>query len=194
MAMDPVDALAAAYGQCASVLDRVTVADHGRGTPCEAWDLGALAGHVVGSAAAFAIVLDGGPTPAPARVAVTDATSDQLRSHADRVHVGWRSGRFEDSTFHEVIELDGGVLIPPIPLPSTMLLDINLLDVGVHAHDRAAAVDLPALVDDADVARAVLVAARSILQPGIRELAGFGPERSPRGPGPVEELLAFVGR
>lgn len=146
MAMDPVDALAAAYGQCASVLDRVTVADHGRGTPCEAWDLGALAGHVVGSAAAFAIVLD------------------------------------------------GGVLMPPIPLPSTMLLDINLLDVGVHAHDRAAAVDLPALVDDADVARAVLVAARSILQPGIRELAGFGPERSPRGPGPVEELLAFVGR
>ncbi len=193
--MDHIDALARAYDRLALLLDVVEPADRRRPTPCSEWGLGQLLGHSVGAAGAFAIVLEGGATPARARVDVEHATADSLRSAAVRNIAGWRAAGALEREYVSVVELDDGVLIPPIPLPGTMLLDINLLDVGVHLHDVAISLDRRDLADDDDIALATLAAAQLILQPGIRELAGFAAERtSTSDADPVERLLAFVGR
>lgn len=193
--MDTVDALEAALARTVAVVDLIGPADHARPTVCGEWDLGALLGHVVGATEAFATVLHGGPTPARGRVEPDEATSTRLRDAATRAIAGWRTPGALEREYDSVIELDGGVLIPPIPLPGSMFLSINLLDVGVHVHDLAAAIDRPELAADDGIAEATLDAARLILQPGIRELAGFGPERVPApDAGAVRRLLAFVGR
>ena len=193
--METLDALERAYAMCAAALDRVNEANRDDPTACEDWTLGMLAGHVVGTASAFAQVLADGPTPARARVVGNEATSARLRADAAAGIAGWKRDGALAREYDRVIELDEGVLIPPIPLPGEMLLAINLLDIGVHAHDLARAVGAPQLADDDGVAYATLSAAELILQPGIRELAGFGPERPPSSdPSPSERLLAFVGR
>jgi uncharacterized protein (TIGR03086 family) len=193
--MNHLDALARAYDRLALLLDDVAPVDYERPTPCDEWDLGQLVGHVVGAAGAFAIVLEGGPTPARARVDVEGATADELRSSAARAIAGWRTPGALERDYDSVIELDGGVLIPPIPLPGSMLLDIHLLDVGVHLHDVAISLDRRELAEDEDVATATLAAAQLILQPGVRELAGFAAETAATADADATtRLLAFVGR
>ena len=193
--MDHIEALARAYAGLAELLDEVTLADHERPTPCAEWNLGQLLGHIVGATEAFAIVLQRGPTPARARIDPTAATGAALRAAASLTVAGWRSPGALDRDYDSVIELDDGVLIPPIPLPGSMLLDINLLDVGVHLHDVATSLGRSEAVRDDELADATLDAARLILQPGIRELVGFAAERpAANDANAVERLLAFVGR
>jgi uncharacterized protein (TIGR03086 family) len=189
------EALDRAFGLVSAILEEVGPDDHDRPTPCAAWDLGALIAHVRGTTAAFATVLEGGPTPARAVAPVADDLAGALRVDAARVVAGWRRPGAMDRDYDAVIELDDGVLIPPIPLPRSMLAAINLLDVGVHVHDLARAIGRPDLAEDDAVATATLDAAHTILAPGIRELVGFGPER-PVDPGAsaTEALLAFTGR
>jgi len=196
--VDPtVDALEVVLARLADVLDRVGPQDRSRPTPCSDWALGALAGHVVGSTDAFAAVLAGDPGPVPARVPEAEATGSRQRDAALRCVAGWRAPGARERTYVEVIELDGGVRIPPIPVDGALLADIQLLDAGVHLHDLTRALGLPDLDDDAvqAAARAGLASARRVLQPGIRGLAGFGaPHEPPADATDVESLLAFAGR
>lgn len=194
---DAVDGLEAVLHDVAAVLDRVHASDRDRPTACPGWSLGHLAGHVVGSTVAFATVLEGGPTPARARVPETAAIATRMRDAAQRCVTAWRGPAVWARQYVEVLELDDGVLIPPIPIDASLLADIQLLDAGVHLFDLAHALGTPAPVTPATSAgaRATLAAARRVLQPGIRELAGFGPERpAPPGADDVEALLAFTGR
>jgi uncharacterized protein (TIGR03086 family) len=192
---DIVAWLERAFARTGSIIDRVGAADSGRPTPCEAWSLGDLLGHVIGSTEAFAVVLEGGPTPAPARVELTDDVRAHYASAAERSLAGWRRAGALERDYDSVIELDGGILIPPIALPGRMLAGIQLLDVGVHVFDLADSIGCRDIAADDELAAATLREARSILQPGIRELVGFGAERPvPADASPTERLLAFTGR
>jgi uncharacterized protein (TIGR03086 family) len=192
---DIVAWLERAFVRAGSILDRIGAADYGRPTPCEEWSLGDLLGHVIGSAEAFAVVLEGGPTPAPARVELTDDVRAQYASAAERSVAGWKVVGALEREYDSVIELDGGIVIPPIPLPGRMLAGIQLLDVGVHGFDLADSIGRRDLAADDHLAAATLREARSILQPGIRELVGFGAEQTARpSASSAERLLAFTGR
>lgn len=192
-----VDDLGAVLTSVAAVLDRVRVIDRGRPTSCPGWTLGYLAGHVVGSTEAFATVLEGGPTPARARLPEAEATGARMRAAARRCVTGWRRPSTWARQYVEVLELDDGVLIPPIPIDPSLLADIQLLDAGVHLFDLTQALEMAAPITSSTstLAGATLAAARRVLQPGIRELAGFGPEQPARpGADAVEALLAYAGR
>lgn len=143
--MDDVSALERSFDACAACLDEANSGRLDRSTPCEDWDLGTLAEHVVGTTVAFARVLRGGARPARARVPRDRATSTDLRAAAADVVAAWRDPAVVADSYDRVVELDDGVLIPPIALPGEMVRAINLLDIGVHAHDLASAVGRPDL-------------------------------------------------
>jgi uncharacterized protein (TIGR03086 family) len=190
------DALARAFSLTAAVLGHVEDRDLERPSPCPGWDLRDLLGHVFGGTRAFGDMLQGGPLPARARVNLEPDRVRQFTRLADLTLRGWRAVGALDAEYPQgAIELDGGVLIPPIPLPGRMVASIELLDIGVHVLDIADAIGDRTLAADEQLAEATLVAAETILQPGIRELAGFGDAR-PAGPGAgaVERLLLFTGR
>jgi uncharacterized protein (TIGR03086 family) len=190
------DALARGFALTATVLGHVRDGDLGRSTPCPDWNVSDLLGHMFGATHAFAEVLHGGPLPARARVDLHPDRVEQFTTLSDRALLGWRAPGALDAQYPDgAIELDDGVVIPPIPLPGQMLAGIELLDIGVHVIDLADAIGDRALADDEALAEATLVVAETILQPGIRELAGFGDARPPDPEASaVDRLLAFTGR
>jgi uncharacterized protein (TIGR03086 family) len=191
-----VPALNRGFALTVTVVGDVRDTDLGRPTPCPGWAVGDLLGHVFGVTRAFGEVLHDGSLPARARVDLEPDRVEQFRALADRARLGWRvPGALDAEYAAGAIELDDGVLIPPIPLPGRMLASIELLDVGVHVVDLAEAIGNRALAEDESLAEATLAAAESLLQPGIRELVGFAAAR-PADPGAsaVDRLLAFTGR
>jgi uncharacterized protein (TIGR03086 family) len=190
------DALARGFALTSAVLARVRDRDLERPTACPEWDLRDLLGHVFGGTYAFGEMLHGGARPARARVELEPDRVRQFTRLADRTLAGWRAAGALDAEYPDgVIELDDGVLIPPISLPGRMVAGIELLDIGVHVLDIADAIGARPLATDEALAAATLAAAETLLQPGIRELAGFGDAR-PVDPNvsAVERLLAFTGR
>jgi uncharacterized protein (TIGR03086 family) len=190
------EALERAFVLTESVLGHVRDGDLERPTACPGWDLRDLLGHVFGGTRAFGEVLHSGPLPARARVELEPDRVLQFTSLADRTIQGWRATGALDAEYpQEAIELDDGVLIPPIPLPGRLVASIELLDVGVHVLDIAEALGDRALAEDEALAAATLAAAQTILAPGIRELAGFADARDvDPDASAVGRLLAFTGR
>jgi uncharacterized protein (TIGR03086 family) len=190
------DALARAFGLTVLVLAHVRDRDLARPSSCPGWDLRDLLGHVFGATHAFGELLHGGPLPARARVELEPDRVTQFTRLADRTVQGWRATDALDAEYpQDAIELDDGVLIPPIPLPGRMVASIELLDIGVHVLDIADAIGDRALAADEEVAEATLVAGETILMPGIRELAGFGDARPvDSDASAVQRLLSFTGR
>ena len=190
------DALALGFARTGTVLARVNDGDLERPTACPGWKLRDLLGHVFGGTHAFGEMLHGGSLPARARVDLEPDRVAQFTRLADRTLHGWRATGALDAEYPDgAIELDDGVLIPPIPLPGRMVASIELLDIGVHVLDIADAIGARSLATDDDLAEATLAAAETLLQPGIRELAGFADARAVNpNAGAVERLLAFTGR
>ncbi len=190
------ESLAGAFALTTAVLGHVGDSDLERPSACPGWDLGHLLGHVFGSTHAFRVMLDGGPLPARARVALEPDRVRQFTRLAGRTLHGWRAAGALDAEYGPgALELDDGVLIPPIALPGPMVASIELLDVGVHVLDIADAIGDRALAADQRLAEETLRAAETLLQPGIRELVGFGDARPvAAGANAVERLLAFTGR
>jgi uncharacterized protein (TIGR03086 family) len=78
-------------------------------------------------------------------------------------------------------------------MPGRVLAGINLVDTATHTWDLATATGQSAQLPD-DLAATVLEVSRATISPEIRS-GRFGPEvTAPRGSGPTDQLVAFLGR
>lgn len=89
---------------------------------------------------------------------------------------------------------DGTVQAGPQELPAAMTAGILSIEFLVHAWDFATATGQKVAVSD-EVATYVLGLAEHIIQPALRETAGFDPALPVSGDAsPLDRLLAFTGR
>lgn len=181
-----------------SVLGRVGPGDLGRPTPCAAWDLAALLGHMDDSLGAYLEASHGAlrllPTHPPA--APEHDPAARLRARACTLLGVWSAAAEQD--------LDDVELAGPgghrVGLPADLLVSTAALEVAVHGWDVARSLDEPSDGDGApealppDLAAALLPVARCTVASGRAEghFADGGAARP--GAGPVETLLALVGR
>lgn len=162
-----------ALDQAGDVLDHVHADQTGRATPCEEWDVGALADHLVQAPVTFLMMMRGEqPDFSAAPPHLSEGWAGVFRNHADDLIHAWH-------------ELDGD---PPVPA------DWQVAELAVHAWDLAVAVGYPPDRLDPEVAEVGLGFMRDNMTADQRGDA-FGPEvEAPAGAGPYEQLAAFAGR
>jgi uncharacterized protein (TIGR03086 family) len=156
-------------------------------TPCAAWDLGALLGHMIGQNVGFAAAVRDGDAPSSAYAPPA--------LDADTVLPAWhRSSRAlrdafraaEDDRTLRLAEFDRQVSVP-------VALGMQIVDCAVHAWDVATALGAeyrPAEpVVSAVLASARLIAARPGGTPGV-----FAPAREEVSGDPWTSALRLLGR
>lgn len=170
---DSVRVLSHALDQAGDVLAHVRPDRAGDPTPCEDWDVVALADHLVQVPANFLTMMRGGqpdwsaPTPH-----LTEGWAGVYRNRADDLVHAWHT-------------LEGD---PPVPA------DWQVAELAVHTWDLAVGVGFPTDRLDPEVAEAGLGFVRANLTPERRG-AAFGPEQeAPPGASTYDELAAFCGR
>jgi uncharacterized protein (TIGR03086 family) len=147
-------------------------------TPCDDWDVAALADHLVDTisrlGAAAGIVLTG-----------TNAGSidERIQQVTQPLLAGWRH-----------LGLASDVRFSGRTLPSPLALGILSLELLVHGWDFAVALQRPFHVSDAHAAY-VFGLARQTLTPESRVTAGFDPPVPVAADArPLDRLVAFTGR
>ncbi len=182
-----------------AVLGRVGPRDLGRPTPCAAWDLAALLGHMDDSLGAYLEASHGVlrlPPAHPPAAAAYDDPAARLRARACTLLGAWAAAAEQDLDDVELAGAGG----PPVGLAADLLVSTAALEVAVHGWDVARSLGEP---DDGDrvvgalppdLAAALLPVARCTVASGRAEghFADAGTSRP--GAGPVAALLALVGR
>ena len=182
-----------------SVLGRVGPGDLGRPTPCAAWDLAALLDHMDDSLGAYLEASHGTLRLLPAHRAAAPTYDDpaaRLRARACTLLGVW-SAAAEQGLDDVELAGPGG---QRVGLPAELLVSTAALEVAVHGWDVARSLGEPSDGDGApgvlppDLAAALLPVARCTVASGRAEghFADVGAARP--GAGPVETLLALVGR
>jgi uncharacterized protein (TIGR03086 family) len=162
-----------ALDQAGDVLDHVHADDVGNPTPCDEWDVGALADHLVQAPQNFLVMMRGdqpdwsAPTPH-----LTERWAASYRVHADDLIHAWHM-------------LDGD---PPVPA------SWQVAELAVHTWDLATAIGFPLDRLDPEVAKVGIEFMRENMTPERRGHA-FGEEvEAPADAGPYDALAAFAGR
>jgi uncharacterized protein (TIGR03086 family) len=173
-----------AYRQAAAVLDAVTAADLAKPTPCDHFDVAALADHLVFAAWRAAALGQGRPVSSDDEVPHLDADwGDSVRLAAADAAVGWDDG------------LGREISLPWGTYPAPAVVDIYLSELVAHAWDLAVATGHLDLLDD-DLAEAALVAAPPVIPAAFRggEIP-FGPvvDVEPDA-GVYDRFAGFMGR
>lgn len=173
MTTEALRALVHALDQAGDVLDHVHADRLEDPTPCEEWDVGTLADHLVQTPANFLTMMRGEQpdwaAPAPH---LTDGWAGVYRVHADDLLHTWHT--FEGE--------------PPVAA------EWQVAELAVHAWDLAVAVGFPVDRLDRRAAEVGLEFMRANLTPERRGPA-FGAEvEAPADAGPYERLAAFAGR
>lgn len=182
-----------------AVLGRVGPGDLGRPTPCAAWDLAALLDHMDDSLGAYLEASHGALQLLPAHPPAAPAHDDpaaRLRARACTL-LGMWSAAAEQGLDDVELAGPGG---QRVGLPADLLVSTAALEVAVHGWDVARSLGEPSDRDGAtgalspDLAAALLPVARGTVACGREEghFADVGAARP--GAGPVEALLALVGR
>lgn len=154
-------------------------------TPCAAWDVRALLGHLVGATEMYgAGGLAPGATFAPAVV------------RADFAGAYDRAAKAAWETMSAPGAMERTFRLPPGALPGSVVLGIALTEAVVHGWDLATATGRPATIDPATAEQA-LGFLRQIMAPEFR--AGpepfFAAEVVVAADAPAgERLVAFLGR
>lgn len=158
-------------------------------TPCADWTVEELMQHMVASTDFFADAAEFGSVPDDREW--PDYASQELvtahRRHLERLMAAYRNP---------------GVMTRPMTIlagPSTaeFCLQIAISERFVHAWDLAAATNQPFGTDGNEIARALLASSEYLaVNAEVRESATppFGPELSVESGGPVEKLVAYLGR
>jgi uncharacterized protein (TIGR03086 family) len=185
--MDAFEALSSANAEFERRLRLVRPGDWTRATPCDAWDIRALANHVVGANRRYTMLLHGAPS---ADVDATrsidhlgdDAVASFRATTAELVAAFGRQGALTRTAHHPAGDRTGAEL-----------LDMRVLDVTVHAWDLARALDADERLEPG-VVSFVLACAPALLAgspPGsFTSPAGELPPGSPT----QARLLHLVGR
>ncbi|MER7557185.1 TIGR03086 family metal-binding protein [Nocardioides sp. NPDC126508] len=176
---DEAGILSRALDQTGDLLDRVHAEAVSRPTPCEQWDVGALADHVIADGTNFVTMLRGGDAdwsaPAPH---VSESWGPTFRVGADDVLHAWDQG--PGATGGE-----GGAAVP---------VGLLLAEYVTHSWDLATALGVPATELDPELAEAALDFMKATMKPEMRA-GSFAPEvAAPEGAGAYERLAAFAGR
>ena len=170
---DDVRVLTRAVDQAGDVLDQVHRDLLGHPTPCEGWDVAALADHLVATPANFLAMARGEqPEWSATPPHIEEEWGPAFRVVGDDLIHWWHenAGEAESSA------------------------DMATAELAVHSWDLATAIGFPVDRLDPEVAERAL----AFLQSGLTsENRGpvFGPEQpAPDGAGPYERLAAFAGR
>lgn len=89
--------------------------------------------------------------------------------------------------------LDATYAMPWGPTLGVQLVGFELIETVVHGWDIARGLGLELPVDD-DVARSTLAGARMWVDDSVRMPGMFGPEVATSSAGPLDQLVAFLGR
>jgi uncharacterized protein (TIGR03086 family) len=147
-------------------------------TPCDDWDVQALAEHLIDTISRLGAAA--GIHPAAPNCASIDQRSQQL---TQRILTEWRRRG-----------LAGDVLFGGRTLPMRLALGILSLEFVVHGWDFAVALHRSLHVSDTHAAH-VLGLAQQTLTTQSRAAAGFDPPVPvPPGAGTLDRLIAFTGR
>lgn len=179
MATDEAGILSRALDQTGDLLDRVHAESVSRPTPCEQWDVGALADHVIADATNFVTMLHGGEpdwgAPSPH---VSESWGPRFRVGADDVLHAWDQGP-------GATDGEGGPAVP---------VGLLVAEYATHSWDLATALGVPSTELDPELAEVALDFMKATLKPEMRTGA-FQPEvAAPEGAGAYERLAAFAGR
>jgi uncharacterized protein (TIGR03086 family) len=176
-----VDEFASA-GQALVVLQHVVQTigpdDMHRPTPCDDWDVQALADHLIDTISRLAAAAG-----IPPVVPTYGSIDQRMQQLTQPILAEWcRRG------------LAGDVVFSGRTLPADLALGILSLELVVHGWDFAMALHCPLDVSDTHAAH-VLALARQTLTPQSRITAGFDPPVPvPANASPLERLIAFTGR
>jgi uncharacterized protein (TIGR03086 family) len=175
-----------------SVIDRIGPGDLARSTPCAAWDLAALLGHMIGQNYGFADAVRG-PLDAP------------LAAFADRPPGADPAAEWRASADHIADAFAGADLERPVLLaevsteqrfPAWIAIGFQLLDTVVHGWDVATALGVP-FAPDKELVTATLRVAEAVPTGPARERPGasFAPVlQATDGAGDWHRALALLGR
>lgn len=182
--------LTQAYANAAAVTTDVQSHQLAGPTPCPDYDVATLVDHLVG-AGWRAAALGRGESPSATEfphVELTEAP-EQLRRAAKEAESAWA----DDARLEATVTMPWGETYT-----GATLVDMYTAELAAHAWDLAASTgDLDRL--DPALARPSLEAARAMLKPEYRDLAGkgipYGAEvAAPSGATDWERLAAFMGR
>jgi len=171
--MDTIAILVRALDQAGDVLDHVHTEALERPTPCEEWDVGRLADHLVQTPRVLLAMMDGEArdwsSPPPH---LTQGWGPAFRVAADDLVHAWHQREHDGA---------GGAAW-------------QCAELAVHTWDLAIALGLPTADLDPEVAELGLSFMRESLTTDNRGGA-FGPERPAQDDaGPYERIAAFSGR
>ena len=176
--MDEFTSVEEALAAVHDVVHAIGPDDLRRSTPCGAWDVAALADHLIDTisrlGAAAGIVLTG-----------TSAGSidERIQQVTQPILAGWRH-----------LGLTGDVRFSGRTMPSPLALGILSLELLVHGWDFAAALQRPFHVSNTHAAF-ILGLAHQTLTAESRVTAGFNqPVPVPADANPLDQLVAFTGR
>jgi len=152
-------------------------------TPCSAWKVRDLFGHVRGGATTFAAAVRGEDAPEPHDVADADLPGATNQAVANVQAAFQAPGAMEKTLVTPFGEMPGDAF--------ARLLAVDLL---AHSWDLAQATGQALSIPD-EVVAAADGFARAAISPEIRGPQTFGPEVEPaEGASPIERLVAFTGR
>lgn len=176
---DEAGILSRALDQTGDLLDRVHAEAVSRPTPCEQWDVGALADHVIADGPRFVTMLRGGEADWGAPVPhISESWGPTFKVGADDVLHAWDQGPGANGW-------EGGASVP---------LGLLVAEYATHSWDLAKALGVPTSELDPELAEVGLEFMQATLKPEMRTGA-FDPEvAAPEGAGAYERLAAFAGR
>lgn len=166
---------ARAVRQSVDIVNRVQVTDLGRPTPCSAWDLADLLGHMTVQHVGFAAAARGDGAD-PARWKFAPAGDDAVERYAAAA---------EDvlAAYAALDSLDAELLLPefahaknPPSFPAAQAIGFHFIDYVVHGWDVARTLGLEYRLDE-ELAEPALRVALAVPggQSRLREGAAFGP-------------------
>jgi uncharacterized protein (TIGR03086 family) len=183
--MDPVEQLEGVVEEAHRMIGSVRPYERAKKTPCQGWDVSALAYHMIGTCASFTAALQ---EAAGSGQSTPDVGFDLAAAYAeisDAVMQEWRAPGVLDRT----ITLRLG------SVPATFAIWLLVTDQLLHTWDLAKALGRPYTMPD-DLSANVLAMMQQNLKPEMRGPGkAFGPVVPCPEDAPVQDrLAAFSGR
>ncbi|HZD96601.1 MAG TPA: TIGR03086 family metal-binding protein, partial [Micromonosporaceae bacterium] len=186
---DPRPTLGRALDQAGMVVAHVTPDQAGHPTPCQSWDVNALANHLINGLDRFRSTVMGEQVDWGAPLPDIDGEwASVFHDRADALMAAWA----------EVPDIDAKRPSPMGELSMSFIAGQQIAEIAQHTWDLAAATGQRDTLDDT-IAGEALAWTRGALSPEFRgpEASGnaFGDERPVAADAPVcDQLAAFFGR
>jgi uncharacterized protein (TIGR03086 family) len=186
---DPRITLGHALDQAGMVIARITPDQAGHPTPCESWDVGAVANHLMNGLDRFRATAAGETVDWTAPLPVVDgAWAEVFRERAEALAAAWAA----------VADINATTSTRMGERPMSFIVDQQVAELAQHAWDLAVATGQRDMLDD-NIAAEALMWASQTLKPEFRgpESSGkaFGEQRPFAADAPTcDQLAAFFGR